>query len=60
MKTSELIDNALPEVIFTWVKKGGEKVGNEVMCPVYLNITRGNLLFSVKVGCGDNNPLTLY
>ena len=41
----------LKPVLFTWfkVEKSNQVAENEIMVPVYLNKSRKNLLFSIKV-----------
>mmetsp|Transcript_2191 Transcript_2191/g.1961 ORF Transcript_2191/g.1961 Transcript_2191/m.1961 type:complete len:141 (+) Transcript_2191:4818-5240(+) len=54
----------LPTLKFTWVKvdkadRGVEQEG-EILAPVYLNKSRMNLLFSVKLNAGGIPKTTLY
>ena len=47
---SNKINVALKPVLFTWCKVEKKQIGqSEIMLPVYLNKTRKNIIFSIKV-----------
>jgi len=53
----------LPSIVFTWIKLG-ETVNinenDEIMVPVYLNKSRKNLIFSLKMNRGQMSTSLLY
>ena len=61
---SEEMRFALPTLKFTWVRVSKTEKGQvgegEILVPVYLNKSRANLLFSVKLSCGKIPRTTLY
>jgi dynein heavy chain 1 len=64
IETTEELAYHLPTLRFNWVKvekleRGIEKE-NEITVPVYLNKSRKNLLFSVKLDCGQIPRTILY
>lgn len=61
---SKELSNSVKTVKFTWIKINPEdklRLTNEqIFVPVYLNSTRKNLLFSVKLDCGSIPRNNLY
>ena len=55
---------ALPTLKFTWIRVNkadkGQVEEGEILVPVYLNRSRANLLFSLKLKCGKIPKTTLY
>jgi dynein heavy chain 1 len=60
---TELSEN-VPPIVLRWVKVERDKRNNvnadELLVPVYLNKTRKNLIFSVKIRSGDLDKNLLY
>lgn len=64
LEVTEELSFHLPTLKFRWVKverqeRGLEKEG-EILTPVYLNKSRANLLFSVKLNRGSISKTVLY
>ena len=55
------ISSVLPTLLFRWVKVEKRNVvkEDEMLIPVYLNVSRKNIILSIKLKCGDNRT-SLY
>eukprot|EP01016_Furgasonia_blochmanni_P042655 TRINITY_DN567_c0_g1_i1.p1 TRINITY_DN567_c0_g1~~TRINITY_DN567_c0_g1_i1.p1 ORF type:complete len:874 (+),score=315.79 TRINITY_DN567_c0_g1_i1:204-2825(+) len=64
LKLNKDLSALLPPLVFKWIKVDKDQLkvtaDDELFVPVYLNKSRANLIFSVKMNCGNLQKTQLY